>query len=314
MEIVILDALTLGDVDLSVFERFGNVHIYEYTPKEKTSERIAQADIVITNKVIIGEEELKNAKKLKLICVAATGYNNIDVAATEKRGVVVANVKDYSTESVAQYVFAHILSVFNKVCEYKRLVQEGQWATSKVFTILKYPIYELKGKNIGIIGYGHIGKRVAEIARSFQMNVLVAKVKGRTYNDNFRLPLETVLQQSDILTIHTPLSPLTRDMITYSQLKMMKKSAIIVNAARGGIINEYDLFKALKNGIISYAIVDVLSLEPPIEGNILFSAPNITITPHIAWTSEEARKKLIDGIVNNIEKFLNGEADKIKVK
>ena len=314
MKIVILDALTLGDADLSVFEQFGDLKIYKYTTPEQTTQRIKNAEIIITNKVVIGEKELQNAPKLKLICVTATGYNNIDTQATTKHKVIVANVKGYSTESVAQYVFANILAVANSVFQYAELTKSGKWTQAQVFTRLDYPIFELKNKKLGIIGYGNIGKRVAQLGKAFGMQILIAQRPNTKYNDKItRLPMEQVLKQADIITLHTPLTNQTKNLITIKELSLMKPSAIIVNAARGGIINEKDLFLALKNNIIKHAIIDVLTIEPPTEGNILFSAPNITITPHIAWTSNEARKKLIDGIVQNIQMFLEGKTKQIAV-
>ncbi len=311
MKITFLDAQTLGDINFDLFKEFGEVEIYPFTRPHETAERIKQSDIIITNKVVIGENELKTAERAKLICVAATGYNNIDLEAAKKYDVVVANVKGYSTESVAQHVFAHILAFYNSVFEYQNLVRKGGWTKSPIFTNLDFPIFELKGKNLGIIGYGAIGKRVAEIARAFGMNILVAKRPGVEYNDNFRYDFEFVLKNSDILTIHTPLTPETKNLITLKELRMMKNSALLVNVARGGIVNEQDLFVALRDGIIRGAIVDVLTAEPPSEGNILFSAPNILITPHIAWTSAEARQKLIEGVISNIRKFLTGRAKEI---
>ena len=310
-KIVILDGLTLGNINLDKLKQLGEIIWYDWTRAQDTAERIKDADIVITNKVIISEKELKTAKKLKLICVAATGYNNIDLNATKKHNVVVANVKGYSTTSVAQYVFAHLLAVMNKVIEYQNIIKNGFWSQSKVFTILDYEIRELAGKNMGIVGYGAIGKKVAAIARAFDMNVLVAKRPNVNYTDNFRLDFDAVLSQSDVFSIHTPLTDETKNLITTAELSKMKKGSILINAARGGIVNEQDLFYALRDGWLKAAIVDVLTLEPPLEGNVLFSAPNIMITPHIAWTSREARERLIDGIISNIQKFREGKIQEI---
>ncbi len=312
MKIVFLESDALGnDIDFSPLNQFGEVVFYPENTDDKTIERIKDADIVILNKTRIGEKELQAAKNLKLICVSATGYNNIDIPATLKYNVVATNVKGYSTESVAQYVFAHLLAVVNKVLEYQNDVKN--WPQSHIFTMLTHTITELSGKTMGIIGYGAIGKRVAQLAQAFNMKVLIAKRPGVTYNDNFRVDMETVLRQSDVLSIHTPLTDQTRNMITMRELKMMKPSAILINAARGGIVNEKDLYEALKQKIISFAIVDVLTEEPPVNGNILLEAPNIYVTPHIAWTSKEARQKLFDGVLENIRKFLQGEIDQIRL-
>ena len=314
MKIVVLDKSTLGnDLDFSNLHNEGEVIFYDYTLPENTAERIADADIVVTNKVVISEKELQANPKLKLICVAATGYNNIDIQAAKNHKVTVANVKNYSTESVAQHLFSHLLAVYNSVLPFNQAIKQNLWQTSKIFTMLDYEIEELSGKTLGIAGYGAIGKRVAKIAETFGMNILVAKIPGRTYNDNVHKDFEFVLKNSDVFTIHTPLTELTKNLITLRELKMMKPSAVVINLARGGIINENDLFYALSNKIISFAIVDVLTKEPPTEGNILFNAPNILLTPHIAWTSKQARRKLLDGIVGNIKKFKNGHIDEICV-
>ncbi len=314
MKIVVLDAMTLGeDIDLSPLYEQGDVVLFDYTEPDKTAERIKDADIVVTNKVVINREHMEKAGNLKLICVAATGYNNIDIPATLELGIVATNVKGYSTESVAQYVFANLLFVMNSIEGYRNDIAQGQWQKSPVFTLLTHPIYELKGKTLGIIGYGNIGRRVAQIANAFGMNVLVAKRPGVDYKDDFRVDLEYLLKQSDVVSIHTPLTEETKNLITLDRLKMMKQSAILINAARGGIVNEDDLYVALKNRIISYAIVDVLSQEPPSPGCKLFELDNIVITPHIAWTSKEARQKLLDGIVDNIIKFKLGKIKEIQL-
>ncbi len=312
MKIILLEADSIGkDIDFSPLNQFGFVTSYPTNSEHQTIERIKDADIVILNKTKISEKELEAAPNLKLICVSATGYDNIDIEACKRHNVVVANVKGYSTESVAQYVFAHLLAVYNKVIEYQNDVKH--WPKSPMFTMLTHPITELRGKVFGIIGYGNIGKRVAQLAQAFKMRVLIAKRPGVEYNDNFRVDLETVLKKSDVLSIHTPLTPQSRDLITLKELKLMKPTAILINAARGGVVNEQDLYTALKEKIISYAIVDVLSEEPPRKGHIFYKLDNILLTPHIAWTSKEARQTLFDGILDNIKKFLQGEADEINL-
>ncbi len=312
MKIVFLEADALGkDIDISPLKQFGELIVYpDYRP-DKTLERIKDAEILIVNKTPIGEKELQAAKNLKLICVAATGYNNIDIAATLKYNVVATNVKGYSTESVAQHVFAHLLAVMNKVFEYQQEVKN--WPNSNTFTIITHTIEELRGKTMGIIGYGNIGKRVAQLAQAFKMRVLIAKRPGVKYNDNFRVDLETVLKHSDVLSIHTPLTEQTKNLITLRELKMMKPSAILINTARGGIVNEQDLYTALKQKIISFAIVDVLTQEPPPEDHIFYELDNILLTPHIAWTSRQARQTLLNGIIENIQKFLQGKIDEIRL-
>ncbi len=313
MKIVFLEAMTLGDVDLSPLREFGDLVVYQTNTPDQTADRIQDADVVIVNKTPIGEKEIISAPNLKLICVAATGYNNIDIPATLRHNVVATNVRGYSTESVAQHVFAHLLAVMNSVLDFQQDIRQGLWQKSPIFTMLTHPIEELRGKAMGIIGYGAIGRRVADLARAFGMNVLVAKRPGVEYVDDFRVPLETVLQESDVVSIHTPLTPQTRNLITMQELKMMKPTAILINTARGGIVNEMDLYNALKDRVISFAIVDVLEKEPPSGGHPFFELDNIFLTPHIAWTSRQARQKLLEGIVQNIRLFLEGRIDEIRL-
>jgi glycerate dehydrogenase len=314
MKAVLLDKITIGDdISLQVIEDQCDLTCYELTNKNEIFERIKDAEIIITNKVIIGKDEMAMAKSLKLICVAATGINNIDIGEAKNRGVVVANVSGYSTESVAQTVFAYILNILNSASKYSEDIKSKLWQQSPVFTMLNYPITELKGKKVGIIGYGNIGKRVAEIAKAFHAEVLICESLVKTDKDTTRFPLTTVLEQSDIITLHLPLNDQTFNLIAEDELKLMKNSAILINTARGGIINENDLYHALKNGEIAYAATDVLTAEPPTNGNILFNAPNIIITPHIAWTSKEARIKLAEGIAENIRNYMQGNADLINL-
>ncbi len=313
MKIVILDRGTLGDVPINQLLQFGEVVTYDTTPQELTVERINDAEVVIVNKILIGEEELKLCENLKLICVSATGYNNIDVPKANEYGVAVTNVKNYSTESVAQYVFTYIMALSNSVFGFRDEIKNNYWQSSKIFTSLNYPIGELSGKKLGIIGYGNIGKRVAEIGRAFKMEILISKRKNDTNPNSERVDFETVLAESDFLTIHCPMTETTKNLITSKELEQMKKTAILINSARGGIVNEQDLFEALRDEKIRYAVVDVLTQEPPTNGNILYNAQNIIITPHIAWTSREARSKLFDGIMENIQTFIDGNIDDIRL-
>ncbi len=312
MKAVLLDKATLGkDVSLAEIKEQCELVTYDTTLQTQLKERISDADIIISNKVAIDKEAMASAKKLKLICIAATGYNNVDIAEAKRRNIVLANVKAYSTESVAQTVFGYILSVMNSMPKTASDIQNGLWQKSPVFTMLSHPFVELKGKNLGIIGYGAIGKRVAEIGRAFGMHILIAQSLRNTAQTDDRLSFEEVLSKSDILSVHLPLTEQTKNLIRTKELKMMKTSALLINAARGGIINEKDLHDALVNKDISFAATDVLTEEPPSKGNILFSAPNIIITPHIAWTSFEARQKLIAGIARNIRLYLSGRAAEI---
>jgi glycerate dehydrogenase len=314
---ILLDKATIGnDIDLKEITKQCNLISYDYTKKEKTSERIKDAEIIITNKVVISTKEFEAASKLKLICVAATGYNNINIQEAKKRNIIVANVKGYSSESVAQTVFGYILTIMNSIPEVAKDIKVGLWQKSQTFTMLNHPFLELSGKNLGIIGYGTIGKRVAQIAEVFGMNILICKslkrenLKTPPKQENIlRVTFNDILRKSDIISIHTPLTAETENLISEKELLTMKKSSILINTARGGIVNENDLYNALNNNDINFAAMDVLTTEPPTNGNILFNAPNIIITPHTAWTSFESRKRLVSGIAENISFFKKGRKD-----
>lgn len=309
---VFLDQSTTGDdAPLDAIQALTNLKLYKSTKPEQTAERIGNAEIVITNKVVIDEDVMRKCPNIKLICVAATGYNNIDIQAARKKNITVANVKGYSTESVAQTVFGFLLAIMNSTLEYNRLTKDGKWQASPVFTMLDFPFREIKDKKFGIIGYGTIGKRVAEIAKAFGAEVLIANRPGKQYTDGNRTDWETFLKTADIISIHTPLSKETENLISAKELGLMKPSAILINTARGGIVNEKELYQALVHKRIAHAATDVLSQEPPTYGNPLLGAPNIFISPHIAWTSVESRKRLIAGIAENIRLYHNGEKEKI---
>lgn len=312
MKTILLDKSTIGnDISLQDIENQCELISYDTTTDKEVWQRISDAEIIITNKVVIGKREMEAAKNLKLICVAATGYNNIDIEEAKKKNIVVTNVKGYSTESVAQTVFGYIFAVMNSMAGVAHDIKKGLWQQSPVFTMLNHPFIELKGKNLGIIGYGTIGKRVAEIGKVFGMKILVSESLQNSDKSPTRLPFNETLQQSDILTIHTPLTEKTTNLISEKELKKMKKTAVLINAARGGVVNEHDLYEALVHKEIGYAAVDVLTQEPPTDDNILFKAPNIMITPHIAWTSYEARQQLVAGISNNIKLFISGKGEEI---
>ncbi|RLD71054.1 MAG: hydroxyacid dehydrogenase [Bacteroidetes bacterium] len=314
MKIVLLDTATLGsDLNLSIIENEGKLTTYQTTKAEETIDRIKNADIIITNKVIIGEKEMESAKNLKLICVAATGTNNIDIAEAKKRNIVVANVKGYSTEAVAQHTISMILALQNSLIEFANESKSGNWSKSPIFTMLNHPFYELKDKKLGIIGYGTIGKRVAEMAKVFGMKILIGKRKGVNYTDEERVDFDVLIKESDVITVHTPLSENTRNLFAANEFKQMKSSAVIINTARGGIINEADLYSALKNKDIRAAAIDVTEKEPIPADHPLLTLGNIIITPHIAWTSVESRKKLLEGIIYNIQMFKEGKGSDIMV-
>jgi glycerate dehydrogenase len=316
MKIVFLDTKTIGnDISLEPIRKEGRLEVYKVTSLSEIAKRIKNADIVITNKVVInlGKKELEKASNLKLICVAATGYNNIDIDEAKRRNIPVANVIGYSTDSVAQMVFSYILTFTNYPIKYDQDVKSGKWSKSQIFTLLNYPISELRNKNLGIIGYGNIGKRVAEIGMAFGMNILIARRPRVDYKDNFRVGFNELLKESDIITLHIPLSEETENIIAEREFKIMKKEAILINAARGGIVNEDDLYRALKNKQIRGAAIDVMCKEPPRNGSKLFELNNIIITPHVAWASKEARQRVIDGIAKNIRKFKEGRANQINI-
>jgi len=307
VKIVFLDAVSVGNTKFDSIEREGEFTAYGLSLKSEVKERIADAEVVITNKVYMGKEEIEAAKKLKLICVSATGYNNIDIAAAREAGVVVANAAGYSTNSVAQHVFAMILEIYTSLSKYDRAVKAGEWQNSKIFTMNCYPSFELYGKKIGIIGYGEIGKKVENIAKAFGMESMIAESRSSMKQTEGRVVFDTVLKEADIITIHTPLTPETKNMISYREFEIMKESAVIINTARGGIINEDALYDALSKNKIYGAATDVMEKEPPIEGSRLFSLNNIVVTPHTAWAATESRQKLIEIVAENIKRFKAGD-------
>lgn len=310
-KICILDAKTLGgDTDLSIFSEFGELSIYQTSRPEEVIDRIKDQDIVISNKVVLNEANLRYAPEVKLICVAATGTNNIDLDYAKSKNVVVCNVAGYSTYSVVQHTFAMLFYLLESLSYYDHYVKSKQYASSDIFTHLDRPFGELRGKTWGIIGLGSIGSSVAEIARAFGCRVIYYSTSGRNDNNNFsRAELSDLLQDSDIVSIHAPLNSNTHNMLAYEQLQLMKKQAILLNLGRGGIVNETDLARALDEGLIAGAALDVLEKEPIDNNNPLINIKNpnrLLITPHIAWASIEARNRLIREIALNIEAFLNG--------
>lgn len=312
MKLAILDAATLGnDIDLSIFNDFGFVEIYQTTSKDEVIDRVKDKTIIITNKVVINKEVMDNAPYLKLICVAATGYNNIDIEYAKQKGIAVTNVAGYSTNSVVQHTFAMLFYLLENLKYYDAYVKSGLYSKSPIFTHLDKPFWEIIGKVWGIIGLGTIGKKVAEVAKSFGCDVVYYSTSGKNLNNNYtHKALDELLSISDIVSIHAPLNQYTKNLIDYEKIKLMKKTAILLNLGRGGIINETDLAKALDDGLIAAAGLDVLEKEPIDENNPLLSIKNkdrLLITPHIAWTSIEARNKLVKEIYINIESFLRGK-------
>ncbi len=307
MKSVFLDADGLEDCQLENLKKIcSDLEIFQRTAPDETAARIAGADIVILNKVKINRETLIASPGVKLICVVATGTDVVDLSAAKERGVTVCNCQAYGTDSVVQHVFTSILALHTSLIPYHKAVGEGRWQKAKQFCFLDYPIIELKGKTLGIIGYGNLGKGVAAIAEAFGMKVMVAARPGTSSQD--RPSITELLPQVDVLTLHCPLNDATRGLIDKSALSLMKPTAFLVNAARGGIVDEMALIDALKTGVIAGAAMDVLSVEPPTEGNPLLDAdlPNLIITPHVAWASKEARQTIIDQTVENIAGWQNG--------
>lgn len=311
MKIVILDgyALNPGDLSWEGLQQLGELTVYDRTPVDKVVERALGAQIVITNKTPIGEKEINQLPDLKYIGVIATGYNVIDIEVAKKKGILVTNVPGYSTASVVQLTFALLLELCLHVQRHSDSVMGGKWARSLDFSFWDYPLVELSGKTMGIIGFGGIGQAVADVATAFGMNIIG---NSRTQTDqsnrkNFKWAnVPELLKEADVISIHCPLTPETEALINKDSLKTMKPSAFLINTARGPIIVEQDLADALNNGVIAGAGIDVLSVEPPTEGNPLFNAKNCLITPHIAWATIEARSRLMEIAVNNLSSFMKG--------
>ena len=309
MKIVALDShpCDFDGLEWTPVSKLGEFTSHPRSTPEQVLERAKGADIVLVNKVVLNKSTLSSLSSLKCVCVTATGTNNVDLTAAAELGIAVCNVAGYSTESVAQHVFAFILEHFSRVAEYNIFVRNGRWVESPDFCVHGNPLQELAGKTLGIIGYGSIGKAVARIAEAFAMRVLLGSLPGRNYSEETaRVPLEKLLEQSDILTLHCPLSPETENLINSKTLGLMKSSAILINTGRGGLVDETALANALEKRMIAHAFVDVLSTEPPSSENPLLNAINITISPHIAWASREARERLVNETAENIIAFQSG--------
>ena len=307
---VILDADTLGPdtLDLSPLTQLPiQWTIHGATAPEQVGERIADADVIITNKAPVGTEQMAAASQLKLIGVAATGFNVIDIEAAKSRGVAVSNCVAYGTPSVVQHVFAMLLALSTRLLDYHRDATGGRWQNSPTFCLLDYPVQELAGRTLGIVGYGELGSSVAKIAEAFGMTVKIASLPGREQEG--RTPVAELLPEVDVLTLHCPLTDQTRNLIDTAELAAMKPSALLINAARGGIVNEQALADALRNGEIAGAGVDVLSQEPPRNGNPLLAddIPNLILTPHTAWTGQQARQEIVRQLAQSIEAFNAGQ-------
>jgi len=308
--IVFLDADTLGEVTgFYQLTKQGNLTVYPSTLPQQRIERILGREIVITNKVVIDREVMEACPTLKLICIAATGKNNIDLACAEEKGIQVKNVAGYSTESVVQHTFAMLFYLGSHLPYYDQYVKNGDYARNSLFTHLGKPFSELAGKNYGIIGLGTIGKRIAEVASAFGARIQYYSTTGKNVNTGYTsVSLDQLLQSSDVISIHCPLTEATHNLIGYDRLCRMKKEAILINAGRGGIVNEAALAQALDEGRIAAAALDVLEKEPPEISNPLFrikQPEKLLITPHIAWASRESRERLMEGIIQNISEYLD---------
>jgi glycerate dehydrogenase len=312
MKIVVLDGYTLnpGDLSWNKMEQLGNLTIYERTAADKVYERAKDAAIVLTNKTPISPEVINKLPSLKYIGVLATGYNVVDVEAAKHKGILVTNVPGYGPSSVAQLTFALLLELCQHVQRHSDAVMEGKWARSADWCFWDYPLVELAGKTIGIIGFGTIGQKVADIATAFGMKIVG---ESRTQSDqsnrkNFKwVSLEELFQVSDVISIHCPLTPETKGLINKATLQKMKPSTFLLNTSRGPIIVDQDLADALNNNVIAGAGIDVLSTEPPPIDNPLFKAKNCLITPHLAWATKEARTRLMNSVVENVSAFLSGK-------
>ena len=303
-----LASIDTGDVDVSALRAACDSWIlHGRTSPEETRERIADAEVVVSNKVVLNRDLLTSAPSLKLVCVAATGTNNVDLAAAHELGISVANVTGYGTPAVVQHVFALMLAHATRLLEYRRAVAEGAWAESDQYCLLDYPIREIAGRSLGIVGYGELGRGVAKVAEAFGMEVLIAQRPGGPPQDG-RIPLDELLPRVDVLTLHCPLTEETRNLIGPAELALMKPDALLINTARGGIVDEQALADGLYKGVIGGAAMDVLTVEPPREGNPLLdpAVPNLIMTPHTAWASRESRQRMIEEVAANIRAFTTG--------
>ncbi|MBN2348937.1 MAG: D-2-hydroxyacid dehydrogenase [Bacteroidales bacterium] len=312
MKIVVLDGYTLnpGDLSWDELKRLGDCDctIYDRTPPEDTYTRSKHAEIILTNKTLLTKDILIRLPDLKYIRVLATGYNVVDLKAATENKIIVTNIPAYSTDSVAQMVFAHILNLTQRVAAHASSVNEGKWSKSIDFCYWDFPQIELTGKTLGLIGFGKIARTTANIAQAFGMKILVytRSVPAKKPENILFTDIKTIFQQSDIVSLHCPLTPETENLVNYDKLKLMKKSAFLINTGRGPLVNETALAEMLNSGKIAGAGLDVLSAEPPSKNNPLIGAANCFITPHIAWATYSARSRLLHIALENIKAFLKG--------
>ncbi len=313
MKAVFLDFATMGadDLDASpLTDLLPDLKFFDVTPEELTAERIKDAEFVFTNKIRFNEETLGGAKSLRFIGLTATGTDNVDLSGADKYGIAVCNIRAYCTQSVVEHVFGVLLNFSHNISRFAELVRKGKWQESDEFCMLKYPIRELSGMTLGIVGHGVLGRSVEKTAREFGMTVLIARRPGiSAKHDDGRTDFHEMLGCADVITLHCPLSDDTKNLFSEEEFRLMKPDAILINTARGGLIDSAALAAALGSGEIGAAAVDVLPNEPPVDGDPLldYDGPNLIVTPHVAWATKEARQNAIDELAANVEAFLKGE-------
>jgi glycerate dehydrogenase len=308
---VFLDRASVGkDLDISMLTELPyEWHLHENTLPSQVADRIKDAAVVITNKAPIDAESFAVASELEYIGLTATGFNIVDTSAAKKHQVVVSNAVSYGTPSIVQHCWSLILNLTTRLNELQTAIKQGRWQQSPFFCLLDYPVYELSGKTLGIVGYGTLGKGVAEVARAFGMEVEVASLPGRNHNGDSRTPFPELIKRADVLSLHCPLTTETENLINAGVLAQMKNSALLINTARGGLVEEQPLLDALRQGEIAGAALDVLRVEPPDDGNPLMQVdlPNLIITPHAAWVAVEARERLMHQVADCLVQFSKGQ-------
>lgn len=306
-------SLDLGDLDLGPLRNcFSDLQLFARTTPDQVIERLKGATVAITNKIVIDAQAMAASPELKLILISATGTNNVDLAAARSHDITVCNCQGYGTPSVAQHTIMLLLNLATRLADYQKAVGEGRWQQASQFCLLDYPIVELEGKTLGLLGHGELGSAVGRLAEAFGMRVLLGQIPGRPARPD-RLPLEQLLPQVDALTLHCPLNEHTRNFIGARELALLKPGTFVVNTARGGLIDEQALAEALRSGHLGGAATDVLSVEPPTQGNPLLAGdiPRLIVTPHNAWGSREARQRIVGQMSENAQGFFSGKARRV---
>lgn len=309
-----LDSIDCGDLDFTSIRQCTRLSTFPSTANDEVIERLVDAEIAIVNKVKLDASHFCQLPRLKLVCVIATGVNNIDLHGAEVAGIKICNVPDYGASAVSQHVMMLILALSTRFLDYQSDIRKGAWQAQDQFCLLSHPILELKGKTLGIIGYGHIAKALEKLANGFGMKVIIGEsLQAEHKNTDGRVPLQQLYRDADVISLHCPLTEKTRNLISSEQLQAMKPSALLINAARGGIVNEADLLRALKEGWIAGAALDSLETEPPATDNPLLNSglSQLIITPHNAWGTREARQRLVEGVAGNIAAFLSGSPENL---